>query len=166
VIVVSESICILAGMLALMAGYYQSALFPVAIACFVIGALWFLSQWRHWTWAASLGLFVFISAAGVGIWIGLSPILMAIGVLGSLSAWDLADFSRRLGSAAPGDDLRKLEKKHLIRLASLAVVGLALILAALVLHTQISFGWVFLLTVAAVLGMVQLVNRFRRGRVD
>jgi hypothetical protein len=62
--------------------------------------------------------------------------------------------------------LRKLEKKHLIRLASLAVVGLALILAALVLHTQISFGWVFLLTVAAVLGMVQLVNRFRRGRVD
>jgi hypothetical protein len=166
VIVVSETIFILASMLALMAGYYQSVLLPVAIGCFVIGLLWFFSQWRHWAWVASLGLFVFIGAAGIGVWIGLSPILMAFSVLGSLSAWELADFSRRLGSAAPGDDLRKLEKKHLIRLVSLVVVGLALILAALVLHLRISFGWVFLLTVAAVLGMVQLVNRFRRGRID
>jgi hypothetical protein len=62
--------------------------------------------------------------------------------------------------------LRKLEKKHLIRLVSLVAVGLALILAALFLHLRISFGWVFLLTVAAVLGMVQLVNRFRRDRID
>jgi hypothetical protein len=56
-----------------------------------------------------------------------------------------------------------LENKHLIWLACLGAVGLVLMMAALVMRLQISFGWVFLLTIAAVLGMMQLANRLRRG---
>lgn len=162
-VIAFETISVLAGMLALMAGYYQSSLSPVAVGCFVMGLLWLLSQWRRLSWVASLGLFVFVGAAGVGVWIRLSPILMACGVLGGLLAWDLDDFSRRLRNAAREDNLKMLEKKHLVWLACLGAVGLVLILAALVMHLQISFGWVFLLTIAAVLGMMQLANRLRRG---
>jgi hypothetical protein len=150
-------------MLPLIAGYIQLNLSAVAIGCFVIGSLWLLSLWRRWMWIASPGLFAFVIAAGIGIWIGLSPILMACSVLGSLLAWDLDDFSRRLRGAAPDDDLRKLENKHLMRLASLGAIGLVLILAALVMHLRFSFGWVFLLTIAAVAGMMQLVKRLRQG---
>jgi hypothetical protein len=150
-------------MLALMAGYSQSSLSPVAIGCFIMGLLWLLSQWRRWAWVASLGFLGFVCAAGVGVGIGLNPILMALGVLGSLLAWDLSDFSRRLGGAAPEDNLRMLENKHLVRLASLGAIGFVLMLAALVMQLRISFGWVFLLAIAAVAGMLQLVNRLHRG---
>jgi len=163
VIVAAETICILTGMLALVAGYYQSGLSSVAIGCFVLGLLWLLSQRRNWYWVASPGLFIFVAAAGIGVWIGLNPILMAFSVLGSLLAWDLADFSRRIHAAAPEDDLRRLQEKHLVRLVSLGAVGLALILAALLMRLRISFGWIFLLTIAAVAGMMQLVKRLRRG---
>ena len=87
---------------------------------------------------------------------------MAFSVLGSFLAWDLADFSRRLQHAAPEDDLRQLEKRHLLWLAGLGAIGLSLNLMALLIHVQLSFGWMFLLALVAVLGMVQLVKRFQR----
>jgi hypothetical protein len=163
VVIATETICILAGMITLIAGYYPSSLSPVAIGGLVFGLLWLVSQWRDWSWAASLGFFAFILAAGIGVWIRLNPILMAFSVFASLLAWDLSDFSHRLRRAAPEDDVSILEKKHLVRLACLGIIGLALMLATLVMHVKISFEWIFLLTVAAVAGMMQLVNRIRRG---
>ena len=162
-VLVAETFCILAGMTPLIIGYYQSNLSMVAIGCAGIGLLWLLSQWRRWTWVATLGLLMYISTAGLGVWIGMSPILMGLSVLGSLLAWDLADFSRRLRSAVPEDDLRSLEKNHLMRLASLGAVGYFLILVALFIHLQISFGWIFLLVSVAVLGLLELAKRLQRG---
>jgi len=150
-------------MIALIAGYYPSHLSSVVVGCLVIGLLWLASQWRDWNWTASLGFFAFTIAAGIGVWIRLNPIMMAFSVFASLLAWDLDDFSHRLREAAPEDDLGTLKKKHLLRLASLGIIGLALMLAALVMHLQISFEWVFLLTLAVIVGMMQLVNRLRRG---
>jgi hypothetical protein len=163
VIIIAETICILAGMLPLAAGYFQADLPLVAIICLVIGLLWLLSQWRRLDWTASLGMLVFTSASALGVWVGLSPFLLAISVLGSLLAWDLADFSRRLRRAAPEDDLRPLEKQHLIRLAGLGGLSLVLTLAALIVRLQVSFGWLFLLAIVAVLGLLQLVKRLRQN---
>jgi hypothetical protein len=163
VVLAAETICILAGMLPLTVAYFLSNRSALAIGCFVVGLLWLLSQWRRWTRVAHAGLIVFITAAGIGVWIGLNPILMALSVLGSLLAWDLADFSGRLHAAAPEDDLRILVKSHLLHLAGLGVIGLVVILAALLFHLRISFGWLFLLAFVAVFGMMQLANRLRRG---
>ncbi len=153
-ILAAETICILAGMLPLLAGYSQSLLIPVAIGCLGVGLLWIFSERRRWTWVAPAGLSVFVIAAGAGVWVGLPPILMGVSVLGSLMAWDLADFSCRLKGAAPEDDLRNLEKTHLVRLTGLASAGLILILAALLIHLRISFGWMALLVLAAILGLI------------
>ncbi len=162
-LLIAEILCILTGMAPLITGYYQSNLSTVAIACFVVGSLWLLSSWRHWAWVASAGLLAFTILAGMGVWTGLSPFLMAESILGSLLAWDLADFSHRRREAAPEDDLRKLEKNHIVRLASLGAIGLSLDLAAVLVHLRISFGWMFILAIATVLGMMQLVKRLRRG---
>lgn len=160
-VLAAETICVLTGMLPLIVGYTHSRLFPAVVGCFGVGVFWIYSERRGWHWVAPAGLFVFVTAAGAGLWIGLPPVLMALSVLGSLMAWDLAGFSRRLNDAAPEDDLRGLEKNHLVQLASLGVAGLVLILAALLIHLRISFGWMFLLVLAAIFGIMQMVRRYR-----
>jgi hypothetical protein len=161
VVLAVETICILVSITPLIAGYIQFNLLGVAIGCIAIGMLWLLSEWRGWAWMAPAGLFVFGSAAGAGVLLGLSPFLMALSVLGSLSAWDLAGFSRRLRSAAAEDRLQSLKKKHLVRLASLGVISLALMMGALLIHLKISFGWMFILALVVILGLMQMVNRYR-----
>jgi hypothetical protein len=162
VILAIESLCILAGTLPLALGYVQVNLPLVAIGSGVVGAFWLLSQRFTWPWAASVGLAAFVGLAGTGLWFGLNPIWMALSVLGSLLAWDLTDFSRRLSKAAPEDDLAGFKKKHFIRMASLGAGGLGLFLAATAIHLRISFGWTFLLVLVAGLGLVQLVGRLRK----
>jgi hypothetical protein len=163
VIIIAETICILAGMLPLAAGYFFSDLPLVAVVCLIFGLIWLLSQWVRLDWAATLGMLVFACLAGLGVWIGLSPILLSISFLGSMLAWDLSDFSRRLRRATPGDDLGTLEKQHLLRLGALGGLSLVLMLAALLVHLQLSFGWLFLIALVAILGLLQLVKRLRQG---
>jgi hypothetical protein len=155
-----ESLCILAGMIPLTTEYLRSGLFPFALICFVVGLLWLALQMRHWAWLAQMGMFVFTVAAGAGIWLGFSPFLMALSVLGSLFAWDLDHANRRLQSADLEDDRQGLQKTHLVWVAVLASICMALLLAALLINMQISFGWVFLLAFAAVLGLLQLIRRY------
>ena len=157
----AETACILLGLLPLAAGYFQFHFPQVAIACLVIGLLWLVTQGRRWSWVAGFGLFVFVCAAGAGVWIGLSPLWMGLSVLGSISAWDLADFFRRLQNAAPEEDLRQIKTAHLARLGVLDGVSLVLILVVMLVHLHISFGWMFVLALAAILGIVQVVRRYR-----
>jgi hypothetical protein len=161
-----ETLCILAAALSLVAGYIQFGLPQAAVACLVTAVLWLIELFSHWPrlkWVPSAGLLVFILMAGLGAWVGLSLFLPAVSVLFSLWAWDLSDFSRRLRRAAPQDDLRGLEKAHFLRLGVLGGISLALMLTALLVHLQISFGWLFLLALFAILGLLQLVKRVRMG---
>jgi hypothetical protein len=163
VLLFTESVCILLGVLPLIAGYIRFNLSTVAIGCFAIGLLWLFSRQRYRALAASFGLFILTCAAGIGVWIGLSPILMAFSVLGNLSAWELAGFSHRLRQAAPEDNLNQLEKAYLVQLFSVGGISLVLVLVGLLTRIQIPFGWIFLLVLVAVIGMMQLENRLRRG---
>ncbi len=162
-LIIAESFCILVGYLPLVAGYFQHQLPVVAIGAFAVGLLWLFWSARYRIWIASIGLFLLVCASGIGVWLGLSPVLMATSILGSLSAWDLAGFSHRLQRAAPEDDLRQLKKSHLVQLASLVVISLVLVLLGLLIRVKIPFWWLFLLALAAVFGIMQLVNRMQRG---
>jgi hypothetical protein len=157
----AESICILAGALPLVVGYFQLKLSLIAFGAFAIGLLWLFSPSRYRIWIASIGFFIFVCASGVGTWLGLSPFLMAISILGSLSAWDLAGFSSRLRCAAPEDDLHQLKKKHLILLTCLVGTSLVLVASGLLIRVNIPFWWLILLALAVVFGIMQLLNRMR-----
>lgn len=162
-IIAVEAISIFLGTLPLVIGYSQFHLPWVAVGVLTVGLLWLFFLLRYRIWIASIGLFLFVCASGTGAWLGMSPILMGISILGSLSAWDLAGFFHRLRRAAVDDDLRQLKKSHLLQLAGLMGISLVLLLLGLLIRLNIPFWWLFLMTLAVVLGITQLVNRMQRG---
>jgi len=138
-----------------------NVLFPRLLLVF--GALWLFAGWRRWTWFSSLGILVLVALAGFGLWNELSPGWMIAGALGGLLAWDLSEFMRRLRFAAPTDDLRGLERRHLTRVVLVALVGVSLASIPMLVRLEFTFEWVVLLTLVAALGITQLVSWLRRG---
>lgn len=123
---------VLAAAGALAWGYASQGLVHDASRLLIFGALWLFAKWRGWKWMPSLGLLVIIAAAAYGLWIGLALGWMALGALGSLLAWDLAEFARRLQDAAPTDDVIGMERRHLARVGLVALFGGTLALIALI----------------------------------
>lgn len=135
----------------------------VARLLLVLGALWLFTGRRRWVWFSTIALVIVVSLAGYGLWIDLSPGWMIAGALGALLAWDLTDFMRRLRYAPLMDDLRALERRHLARLAIVAVIGVLLASIPMLVRLEFTFEWIMLLTLVAVLGVTQLVSWLRRG---
>ena len=83
--------------------------------------------------------------------------------MGGLLGWDLSDFARRLSYAAPTDDIRGMEGRHLARAGVVAALGFGLAWLSVVVRIErlpfeIAVGLVFL----AALGLTRLVLRLRR----
>jgi hypothetical protein len=128
-----------------------------------IGAFWLYAGWRRWAWASSGIVLLLVAGAGYGLWIELSPGWMIAGALGSLLAWDLSEFMRRLDVAPQTDDLRGMKRRHLARLTIVALVGLLLASISMLVRVEFTLEWIMLLTLIAVLGVTQLVGWLRRG---
>jgi hypothetical protein len=135
-------------------GKYWIAL-PVLLA---LGILWLVAQRQHWNWVPALGLALIALAAVVGLLLKLPIILMMVGAVCGLLAWDLSDFNRRLYLAAPGDNVLILEQRHLTWLGITAASGVILSTAAILIKLQFSFGLTLLLAFLAALGVVRLVS--------
>jgi hypothetical protein len=73
-------------------------------------------------------------------------------------AWDLAEFYIRLRLASPDDDISRLERGHLSRLAVLALGGGGLSAFALTLHFNPSFEWIVILMVFSIWGIGRMVS--------
>lgn len=130
----------------------------------MIGILWFFSQWRHWGWVSSVVLFTFVVFSAAGLVLGFDFSWMMAGPVFALVAWDLTDFRRRLRFSVMDDDARGMEKRHIARLSLLTLAGLLFVSLALFLQVKFTFEWGVLLVVVVVLGLVQLVNWFRRQK--
>jgi hypothetical protein len=143
-------------------GLTASGAWPLALLCIAFGALWLLAHRRRWDAAASLCLLAFIGAAGVGvnlrgggIW---APLVMVL----ALAAWDLGRFVARLSGAGASDDTHDLERRHLLRLAVVSGLGLALAWVALVARLKLDLAALLLLGLLAILGLSQLVRALAR----
>lgn len=155
------SILIGAGTLAW--GYTQVGLSQLARWILLFEAAWLLATWQRWRWFAHIGLAFNFVAAALGLWfLNFPPGWMFAGAIAGLLAWDLTDFRYRLRFAANAAERRVVEARHLMRSAFLAVLGFALASLAMVVKLQFNFEWAVLLTVIAVLGLLQLVGWFRR----
>lgn len=135
----------------------------VVYGLLVLGAVWLYIGWRRWAWASSGILLLLVAAAGYGLWIELSPGWMIAGAIGSLLAWDLSEFIRRLDVAPDSDDLRGMQRRHLARLTLVAILGLALASISMLVRLEFTLEWMMLLAVFGVLGITQLVAWLRRG---
>lgn len=128
----------------------------------VFGALWIYAGFRRWTWFSSGGILLFVAIAGYGLWIGLSTGWLIAGALGGLLAWDLSEFMRRMDYAHETDDVPGMQRRHIARLTIVTSIGLLLASIPMLVHLEITFEWMMLLTLVAVLGVTQLVAWLRR----
>jgi hypothetical protein len=129
---------------------------------FLFGVLWLFAKWRGWKWAYPLALLIVIGFAAYGLWINISFSWMMFAAVGGLLAWDLTDFSERLGYAAPSDDVRGMERRHLARVGIVAVLCGLLGFITFIVRIQLPSEVVAGLVVLAVLGLTRLMIKLRK----
>lgn len=144
-------------------GYAQLGLPQLARWILVFGAVWLLAVWRRWRWFAYAGLAFNFLVAALGLWLlDLPPGWMFAGAICGLLAWDLTDFRYRQRFAASDAERRSVETRHLFRVSFVALLGFALASLAMAVKLQFNFEWATLLTVVAVLGLMQMISWFRK----
>jgi hypothetical protein len=139
-------------------GYSLIGLNQVAFWMLVFGGIWLFAGWQRWSWFSVIGLLLTVAAAAFGLWYGFSTGWMLAGAIGGLLAWDLSDFRRHTRFALDIADLPELERRHLARVTIVTLLGLGLASISMAVRVEFTFEWIMLLTVVAVLGVMQLVG--------
>lgn len=161
--IIAMVLTILLGTVSLAYGFSQAGLTDPARWFMWIGVLWILAHWRKVYWASSLAFLLIVLGAGYGVWNGLTIVWMLLGALGGLLGWDLSDFARRLSYAAPTDDIRGMERRHLTRVGVVAALGLGLAWLSVVIRiNRLAFEVAVGLVLLAALGLTRLVVRLRK----
>ena len=144
-------------------GYWQAGFTDPMRWFLLLGIVWILAHWRKLYWFSSVALFITLIGAAVGVWFQLTTIWMLLGALGGLLGWDLSDFARRLGYAAPMDDVQGMERRHLERVGIVAVLGFGLAILSLYIHIKrLAFEVAVGLVLLAALGLTRLVIKLRK----
>ncbi len=161
--IIALIISIILGTGSLAIGYSQMGFTDPARWFVLLAALWLAAHWRKWYWFSSVALLITIIAAAYGVWREFLTIWMLLGALGGLLSWDLSDFARRLSYAAPMDDTRGMERRHLERVGIVAALGLGLALLSVFIHIRrLAFEVAAALILLAALGLTRLVIGLRR----
>jgi hypothetical protein len=156
-------VSVLMGIGSLAYAYSSTGFDQLVRGLLVLGTLWLFAGWKRWTWFSVIAILLTVALAGFGLWIELSPGWMIAGALGGLLAWDLSDFMRRLRYAHISDDKRALERRHLIRVTIVALIGMSLASIAMLVRLEFTLEWMMLLALVGVLGVTQLVAWLRRS---
>jgi hypothetical protein len=143
-------------------GYGMGSLWLVAPVFLIAGGGWVFFEWKGWDWPSSIFLLGFVAACIFGMMLLLSPLIMLLGVLAALIAWDLDHITRRLKGVHEECMAECMAKQHLMRLALVNGCGLVLALAALLIRTQISFMGAIALAVLVIVGIGITVGYLRR----
>jgi hypothetical protein len=144
-------------------GYGQAGATDFPRWLFLLAAFWLFAHFRKWYWFSSVALLITIIAAAYGVWREFPTVWMLLGAVGRLLGWDLSDFARRLSYAAPMDDTRSMERRHLERVGIVAAlgVGLALLSVYIRIH-RLAFEVAAGLLLLAALGLTRLVLGLRK----
>lgn len=154
---------ILLGVGSLAFGYHLAGLMQFARWIILFGALWLIAVFRHWRWFAYIGVAFNLLFAALGLWLlNFSPGWMFAGAIGGLLAFDLTRFWNRVRLIDADVEWRGLERRHLVRISILAILGFGLASVAMLLKLQFNFEWALLSAIIAVFGMIQLAVWFRK----
>jgi hypothetical protein len=162
VTLVALLLSIAGGSVCLAWGYAQVGLSALARWMLIFGGVWILAAWRRWRWFAYLGVAFNFLAAALGLWfLDFAPGWMFAGAICGLLAWDLTNFQYAQRFAASDEERLLVERRHLLRISLLAVLGFSLASLAMAVKLQFNFQWAALLTVVAALALMQIIRWFR-----
>lgn len=156
-----EFLTILLANLLIAASYLLQQTWGGALACLILAGFWLFFSLRRITRISSMAsacFFILTALAGLGLVRGAAPLLPFLGFWVGLAAWDLSDFSARLYTMVPDVAAARLERLHLTRLSYTLALGLALGLAGLFIHFQLSFTFAFILVILAFLALAYAVR--------
>jgi len=143
-------------------GYSSINLIAQAVLLVILGIAWIYGLfWKDW--ASSLGLVLMTLAAIIGVFHGLSILLVAASFLFAFVAWDLSEFYSRLNQAARVDPMGSLERGHLYRLGFVLVSGFGFAALTRFIRLRFSFEVAAILVLAGIWGISLLVGRLRRA---
>lgn len=135
----------------------------IGLATATLGGLWLAGQARDWRWTTPLGLPLILAAGGSLSGGFLSPGLALAAVLLALSGWDLDRFSRRLRAIENAADPEGMDKRHLLYLLTICLVGMSLGAAGLLINLRLGFWLALFLAALAILGFSRLVVHLHRS---
>ncbi len=147
---------------ALILAYALGALWLPAAAILIFGLAWIVGQRLGWRWVAWLMVGSSVVAAAVGAWLDLSPVLLVVGLIAALSAWDLDGFARQLKRVDAVEQKQVLQRRHLRRLLLADGLGLLLAVLAVTVQVDLSFGLALILGLIALLGLSRAIGFLRR----
>jgi len=161
--IIALVLSILLGTASLAMGYSQAGAGDYSRWFLLLAAIWLIAHFRKWYWFSSIALLIIVSAAAYGVWHEFPAVWMVLGALGGLLGWDLSDFARRLSYAAPMDDTRGMERRHLARVGIVAALGFGLALLSLYIRiNRLAFEVAVGLVLLAALGLTRLVMGLRK----
>jgi hypothetical protein len=149
--------------LVLTLGYATSGWWMLAPGAMVVGGVWALGQHRGWSGASTAGMTAAVAIAAAGFWLGVGAGWLLVGVVAALSAWDLDQFEQHLRRAGQVQGRPEIERRHLLRLALAAALGILLGIIALQVQVRISFLAALLLAALLALGVGELIIYLRQG---
>jgi|GEM_PF-1587712 hypothetical protein len=139
-------------------GYPALALIPLLVA-----TLWGLAEFRQWHWAATPAFIIFVVLLIPATVLRAHWFYLLIGLLATLTAWDLSRWMALAGRAQRLEDEALLVGMHARRLGGVLLAGLLLSLLGINLQFRIIFGGAFLLALSLILALSRLVSFFRRA---
>lgn len=161
--IIAFVLSILLGTASLARGYLQAGVTDYSRWFLLLAVFWLFAQYRKWYWFSSIALLITVFAAAYGVWREFPAVWMLLGALGGLLGWDLSDFARRLSYAAPMDDTRDMERRHLGRVGIVAALGVGLALVSLYVRiNRLAFEVAVGLVLLAAIGLTRLVIGLRK----
>jgi hypothetical protein len=155
-------LAIAAGGFSLAWGFAQVGLPQLGRWPVIISVVWMLAIWRRWRWFAHVGLGLDILLAALGLWfLDLAPGWMFAGVTCALLAWDLVFFRQRQSFAASDEERRRMERRHLFRIAFLSLLGFVLSGVAMLVRLQFNFDWAAFMVIVCALSLMEIIRWFR-----
>jgi hypothetical protein len=143
-------------------GFAIGERWQVSLGYVFFGLVWHLAQRRWVSGLENVLLFIFIAAAVVGFFSGVPALMLLIGTVLTLGAWDLDHFTQRLNRVDRVDFDTGLGRAHLARLGLVETAALLVGLVPLLIRLQIGFWWILLLALLAVIGLTRVVAFVRR----
>ena len=127
----------------------------------MLGGLWFIGFRQRWRPVSTGCLALTVTLAAAGVYLGLAPGTMLLGVVGGLAAWDLQSFGHSLKGVRFVEGTRNLERRHLFRLLAVTALGLLVAVVSLGIEVRLSFGLLMVTGLLLMLGMAQVIRLLR-----